>query len=66
VDAIAVEAAALASADGGTVAPRCVRVAVDVSLRAAVVEVLLTVPVCGHVGSVDGNLATHIGVLLAE
>src|SRR5206468_2154503 len=66
VDAVAVEAAALASRHGGTVPPGCVRVAVDLALRASVVEEPLAVAVGGHVARVDSNLAAHVRVLLPE
>jgi hypothetical protein len=54
VDAVAVEAAALARRYGGAVAPGCVGVAVDLPLRAAVADVLLAVAVGGHVARVEG------------
>ncbi len=47
-------------------APGGVRVAVRLALRAVVVEEPLTVRPSGKVARVDGYLAAHLGVMLAE
>src|SRR5690348_17266420 len=66
MDAVAVEAAALAGGDGAPVSPGGVGVAVGLPLRASVVEVLLAVAVGGHVAGVDSHLSSHVRVVLAQ
>ena len=66
MDLVPVEAAALARADGGAMPPRCVRIGVCLALGAAVVEEPLPVRVRGHVGSVDSDLAAHVGMVFAQ
>src|SRR5439155_12169106 len=66
VDAISVEAAALARRDGAAVPPTRVRVAVGLPLRAILVEEPLAVGIGGHVARVDSGLRAHVGIVVAE
>ena len=66
VEAISVEAAALARRDGGAVAPGSIRVAVLLAFRPVLVLVALAVRVCGHVGGVDGDIPAEERVVFLQ
>jgi hypothetical protein len=66
VDAVAVEAAALACDDRASMTPACVRVAVALALRAVLRDVPLAVRVRGHVARVDSDVAAVLGKLGAQ
>src|SRR5579884_1987863 len=66
MDAIAVEAATLARRDCGAMAPRGVRVAEPLALRAVLREIPLAVREGGHVARVDRHVTAELGELCAQ
>jgi hypothetical protein len=66
VEAVSVEAAALAGGDGGAVAPRGIGVAEPLALRAVLGDVPLAVRVGREVACVDGYVSSILERLRAQ
>src|SRR5438128_896118 len=66
MNAIAVEAAALADADRGAVPPGRIGVGEPLALRAVLREEALPISIGGHVRGVNRNITTHVRRLLSK